>query len=93
MYTALLAFVLLWLSTYLLGGSCRRNITGIDPTTGRKVLIRDYTECGASCKFRENRNRVLHAFRSCRLSQISGAVCAVAALALFAWAWTHRVSG
>lgn len=89
MYAGLIAFALLWLSTYLLAGSCRRTITGVDPTTGRKVVIKDYTECGASCKFRENRTRVAQAFRSCRVSQIAGAVAACAAIALFAWAWTR----
>ena len=91
MYIGLVAFALLWLSTYLLAGSCRRSIQGVDPTTGRRIVIKDYTECGASCRFRVNRHRVADAFRVCRRAQWAGIVAGVVAMALFAWRfWVVR---
>jgi hypothetical protein len=72
MKALLASFFLGWLSLYLIASSCRRTIAGTDPTTGRPVVIRDYTNCGPSCKFRVNRDLVDWARRSCSLRRWSG---------------------
>ena len=90
MILPLLSFVLLCVSLFLLGASCKRAILGIDPTTGRTVLIRDYTNCGPSCKFRDNRNRITYAFRKCVLFRVFGYASMIAAVALFAWLYAYR---
>ncbi len=77
------SFFIGWFSLYLLASSCRRSITGTDPTTGRSVVIRDYTNCGPSCKFRSNRDLVDWARRSCSFRRWSGYLLALLSLALF----------
>lgn len=76
--------VLLGSASMYLIGSCRRSIPGLDPTTGRSIVIRDFANCGPSCKFRVNRDRVAGAARGCLLRRSAGYLLAATALLLLA---------
>jgi hypothetical protein len=80
---ALASFFLGWLALYLIASSCKRTITGTDPTTGRPVVIRDYTNCGPSCKFHVNRTLVAGSVRSCTLRLWSGYLLAFLSVLAF----------
>ena len=89
---AIASFILVWLSTYFIASSCKRTIRGTDPTTGKSIVIRDYTNCGPSCKFRVNRNLVSWAFRACTIRTWIGAIFMVGAIGLFvtSYLWTSE---